>query len=136
MLQEGADVESISRAINRCRMGTTIIGQGDFPNRNRMEDGYIAVRLQQNLSHLMAMDYIMCPSINAWEWCSNWFAKSHHKKGGCNNPAGPKEGTTNVLRVGSYFCPISYCNRYRVAARTSKHQIAQQGTWAFAVLQM
>ena len=32
---------------------------------------------------------------------------------------GPPEGATKVMKGGSYLCHKSYCNRYRVAARTS-----------------
>ena len=55
---------------------------------------------------------------NVWEWCSDWFhtaftaAKQH-------NPTGPATGQTKVMKGGSFLCHASYCNRYRVAARTS-----------------
>jgi formylglycine-generating enzyme required for sulfatase activity len=32
---------------------------------------------------------------------------------------GPDDGTQRVIRGGSYLCHESYCNRYRVAARSS-----------------
>jgi formylglycine-generating enzyme len=35
------------------------------------------------------------------------------------NPTGPPSGKTRVMKGGSYLCHRSYCNRYRVAARTS-----------------
>ena len=34
------------------------------------------------------------------------------------DPKGPRSGDTRVMRGGSYLCHDSYCNRYRVAART------------------
>jgi sulfatase modifying factor 1 len=36
-----------------------------------------------------------------------------------DNPAGPATGQTRVMKGGSFLCHKSYCNRYRVAARTS-----------------
>jgi formylglycine-generating enzyme required for sulfatase activity len=34
------------------------------------------------------------------------------------DPRGPADGLGRVLRGGSCLCHASYCNRYRVAART------------------
>ena len=35
------------------------------------------------------------------------------------DPGGPPRGSNRVMRGGSFLCHRSYCNRYRVAARTS-----------------
>ena len=35
------------------------------------------------------------------------------------NPDGPCHGATRVMRGGSYLCHDSYCNRYRVSARSA-----------------
>jgi hypothetical protein len=56
---------------------------------------------------------------NAWEWCSDWFHPNYHVMATRANPVGPMEGVARVLKGGSYLCHHSYCNRYRVAARTS-----------------
>ena len=56
---------------------------------------------------------------NAWEWCGDWFHPSHHVTATRKNPVGPLEGTVKAMRGGSYLCHKAYCNRYRVAARTS-----------------
>ena len=47
-----------------------------------------------------------------WDWFSDWFGTPHQ------DPQGPKFGV-KVMKGGSYLCHASYCNRYRVAARTS-----------------
>ncbi len=59
---------------------------------------------------------------NVWEWCSDWWSPTWHQSASPStriDPAGPPSGTARVIRGGSYLCHSSYCNRYRVAARTS-----------------
>jgi len=56
---------------------------------------------------------------NVWEWCSDWFDPTWHIIATRTNPVGPPQGTSRVMKGGSYLCHESYCNRYRVAARTS-----------------
>ncbi|MCP5119332.1 MAG: formylglycine-generating enzyme family protein, partial [bacterium] len=53
------------------------------------------------------------------EGWSDWFAPSWHLTATRTNPVGPPEGSRRVMKGGSYLCHKSYCNRYRVAARTS-----------------
>ncbi|WP_435238353.1 formylglycine-generating enzyme family protein [Streptomyces sp. YPW6] len=61
-------------------------------------------------------------SGNVWEWCADRFSAQWHVDDGPGtriDPVGPAAGESRVLRGGSYLCHRSYCNRYRVAARTS-----------------
>lgn len=58
-------------------------------------------------------------SGNVWEWCNDWFSADWHQHHALVNPRGPETGTTKVMKGGSFLCHDSYCNRYRVAARTS-----------------
>jgi sulfatase modifying factor 1 len=55
---------------------------------------------------------------NVWEWCSDWFGTRFDSKPR-HDPRGPDKGETKVMKGGSFLCHASYCNRYRVAARTS-----------------
>ena len=41
-------------------------------------------------------------SGNVWEWCSDWYGIYEREKGIINNPGGPSEGDTRVLRGGSW----------------------------------
>jgi sulfatase modifying factor 1 len=93
------------------------VWQGDFPHRDSGEDGFTAVgpadAFPPNGFGLFSI------TGNAWEWCEDWFHPSYHLAGTRTNPVGPPQGTAKVMKGGSYLCNRSYCNRYRVAARTS-----------------
>ncbi len=77
------------------------IWQGEFPAHDTAEDGYAGLcpvdAFPPNGYGLVSM------TGNCWEWCADWFAP----------------GETRVMKGGSYLCHASYCNRYRVAARSS-----------------
>jgi formylglycine-generating enzyme required for sulfatase activity len=55
---------------------------------------------------------------NVWEWCADRFSPSYYARSPRDDPRGPAIGDERVLRGGSFLCHDSYCNRYRVAART------------------
>ncbi len=54
-----------------------------------------------------------------WEWCADWFSPTYYAESPPQDPRGPESGTARVMRGGSYLCHDSYCNRYRVAARSA-----------------
>jgi formylglycine-generating enzyme len=93
------------------------IWQGEFPARNTAEDGFSGLApvdaFPPNAFDLYTI------TGNAWEWCSDWFHPSFHVLATRTNPVGPPQGQSKVIKGGSYLCHRSYCNRYRVAARSS-----------------
>ncbi|MBK50511.1 MAG: formylglycine-generating enzyme family protein [SAR202 cluster bacterium] len=94
------------------------IWQGIFPNKNTKSDGYEATA--PSLSFEPNGYGIYNTSGNVWEWCNDWFTTTHNKNNVAHtNPKGPTTGTTKVTKGGSYLCHESYCNRYRVSARTA-----------------
>lgn len=93
------------------------IWQGKFPYENTKDDGYEGTAPAKSFPPNGYGLYNV--SGNVWEWCSDWFSRSIHSRGGRTNPQGPASGETKVMRGGSFLCHQSYCNRYRVAARTS-----------------
>ncbi len=93
------------------------VWQGQFPDFNSAEDGFIGTcpvdSFEPNGYGLFTI------TGNAWEWCNDWFHPTYHIAATRLNPLGPPTGTQRVMKGGSYLCHRSYCNRYRVAARTS-----------------
>ncbi len=90
------------------------IWQGTFPVEDTAEDGYAGTcpveAFPPNGFGLYSM------TGNVWEWCRDPF--SAVGVGPCC--AGePKAGHPKVMKGGSFLCHAFYCNRYRVAARTS-----------------
>jgi formylglycine-generating enzyme required for sulfatase activity len=55
---------------------------------------------------------------NVWEWCADWFKTTFAAAPAKRDPAGPRTGENKVMKGGSFLCHASYCNRYRVGART------------------
>lgn len=93
------------------------IWQGEFPTQDTADDGYAGTCPVD--AYLPNGFGIYSITGNTWEWCEDWFDAKHHITAGNDNPKGPATGQTRVIRGGSFLCHKSYCNRYRVAARTS-----------------
>lgn len=105
------------------------IWQGRFPERNTAADGY---RATAPADAFAPNGYGLYNTAgNVWEWCADWFSPDFHIGGSRENPQGPPEGTARVMRGGSYLCHRSYCNRYRVAARSANTPESTTGNLGF-----
>jgi formylglycine-generating enzyme required for sulfatase activity len=90
------------------------VWQGTFPDHNSGDDGWLGtcpVDEYEPNGHGM-----MNTSGNVWEWCADRF---------------DRQGRT--IRGGSYLCHASYCNRYRVAARSFNTPDSSTGNMGFRV---
>nr|WP_245685517.1 formylglycine-generating enzyme family protein [Streptomyces yerevanensis] len=104
------------------------IWQGRFPFRNTAEDGYLGTA---PVDAFPPNGFgLFNTSGNVWEWCADWWS-TDHGTGPHTDPTGPEQGTARVMRGGSYLCHDSYCNRYRVAARTSNTPDSSVGNLGF-----
>lgn len=93
------------------------IWQGRFPTANTLDDGHLTTAPVKSFA---PNAYGLWNTAgNVWEWCSDWFDPDYYAIAPRTSPRGPETGQARVMRGGSYLCHESYCNRYRVAARSS-----------------
>jgi len=93
------------------------IWQGEFPRVDTAEDGYAGTC---PVDAFPANGFgLYSTTGNTWEWCSDWFDAEFQRRADRTNPRGPDDGIARVMKGGSFLCHKSYCNRYRVAARSS-----------------
>jgi len=105
------------------------VWQGKFPSENTEADGYLATAPVDSFPPNQFSLYNMVG--NVWEWCEDWFSTNNRLKDNIINPMGLANGTVKSMRGGSYLCHKSYCNRYRVAARTNSTPDSSAGNLGF-----
>ena len=108
------------------------IWQGKFPVKNNASDGYVGTApvdaYEPNGYGLYNM------SGNVWEWCADSFSPGYHRLTSNVNPLFAQETGRRSMRGGSYLCHRSYCNRYRIAARSSNTPDSSTGNCGFRVV--
>jgi sulfatase modifying factor 1 len=113
--------------IHRCN-----IWQGKFPDVDHASDGYSGTAPVDSFPPNGFGLYNV--SGNVWEWCSDWFSRDYSVKSGKIDPQGPSLGQAKSMRGGSFLCHKSYCNRYRVAARSANTPDSSSGNIGFRVV--
>lgn len=107
------------------------IWQGKFPERNTSADGYLSTApVDAYEPNGFGLSNV---SGNVWEWCADWWHPGPHAGDGRIDPTGPEWGDARVMRGGSYLCHKSYCNRYRVGARSANTPDSSTGNMGFRV---
>lgn len=105
------------------------VWQGVFPTHNTEADGFAGTCPVRTYKPNAFGLY--CMTGNVWEWCWDWFGEDYYRNSPPANPTGPDAGTRRVMRGGSFLCHESYCNRYRVDARSANTPDSSTGNLGF-----
>ena len=110
------------------------IWQGDFPDCNTADDGYAGTA---PVHAFRANGYDLHNAAgNVWEWCQDYFSPRYHQVTTSHDPRHDELSSTRSLRGGSFLCHESYCNRYRVAARSSNTPDSSSSNIGFRVVKL
>ena len=108
------------------------IWQGHFPDHNTAEDGHTGTApvhaFKPNGYGLHNM------AGNVWDWCEDYFAPDYHRITASVDPLQTAPAANRSLRGGSFLCHESWCNRYRVAARSSNSPDSASSNIGFRVV--
>jgi len=107
--------------------------QGEFPYRNRCDDGY---EWTAPVGSFPPNRYGLCDMAgNVWQWTADWYQDHGPIESACCTVTDPRGGARaasydpempdiriprKVTKGGSYLCAPNYCRRYRPAARMAQ----------------
>ncbi len=110
------------------------VWQGIFPDHNTADDGYFGTApvhaFQPNGYDLHNV------SGNVWEWCQDYFSPRYHHLTASTDPINREPAPNRSMRGGSFLCHESYCNRYRVGARSSNTPDSASSNIGFRVVRV
>ena len=70
---------------------------------------------------------------NVWEWCADWFSADYHRGGPRETRPGRRRASARRCAAAPTSATRSYCNRYRVAARSANTPDSSTGNIGFRV---
>ena len=106
--------------------------QGSFPEENTAADGYLGTA---PVSAFPPNGFCLHNMTgNVWEWTADRFDRSFYLESPRTDPFCAEGAGPVVMRGGSYLCHASYCNRYRVDARSSSASDGSTGNLGFRVV--
>ena len=109
------------------------IWQGEFPTRDDAEDGFHGTCAVRSFP---ANGYgLFEVAGKVWEWCDDWWIGLNRHPSE-TPPGAVQANSAKVMRGGSFLCHESYCNRYRVAARTSNPPDSAASNIGFRVVKV
>lgn len=120
--------ELVPDGVHQCN-----IWQGRFPEYNSLEDGYAGTAPVDAYRANGLGLFNVCG--NVWEWCFDWFSPNYHRVTRSVDPVYMIPTGSRSMRGGSFLCHHSYCNRYRVAARSSNTPDSSTSHCGFRVVQ-
>jgi formylglycine-generating enzyme len=99
------------------------IHQGDFPERNSGEDGFIGLAPVKSYPGNGYGLYDL--EGNVWEWCADFYRPDYYGHSPGKDPRGPADSydpdepgvVKRVQRGGSFLCSDQYCTRYKPGSR-------------------
>jgi sulfatase modifying factor 1 len=113
--------ELTPRGRHRCN-----IWQGRFPDVNTQDDGHLGTApVNAYAPNGYGLHNV---AGNVWEWTADPFEGRADAGDGAESSEGAR-----AMRGGSYLCHASYCNRYRVAARTANTPDSSAGNIGFRI---
>lgn len=68
---------------------------------------------------------------NAQEWCSDWYDENYYKKSPAKNPRGPTDGSSRVIRGGSWVHNFKVC---RAVSRHGRPPAGQSRVTGFRLM--
>lgn len=106
------------------------IFEGDFPHQPSPQAEYVATA---PVTAYPANGKGLHNTVgNVWEWTADWFWRDR-RKGPEVAMSGLEVSPGRVIKGGSYLCHDSYCNRYRVAARSWNSPDSTTGNTGFRI---
>ena len=109
--------------------------QGAFPVGDTGEDGFLMSTAPVDSFGPQNSFGVFNIAGNVWEWVADAWTVQHVHGDGLVDPlmevASPTESTERTKRGGSYMCVASYCNRYRVNARSHNSADSTAGNLGF-----